>query len=79
MSMTVEIKREDTAGKKKNLWKSQAPIVFKAGRWADTTQGARTDRKEVREIEHPALEAEESPTCESKSCSLHDKKEEDRS
>ena len=30
-------------------------------RWADTTQGARTDRKEVREIEHPALGVEERP------------------
>lgn len=64
MSMTVEIKREDTAGGKKKNLEIIGTIVFKAGRWADTTQGARTDRKEVREIEHPALEVEESPTCE---------------
>lgn len=48
-------------------------------RWADTTQGARTDRKEVREIEHPALGVEERPTYETESCSLRDQKKEDRS
>ena len=41
-------------------------------RWADTTQGARTHRKEVRKIEHPASGVEESPTYETESCSLHD-------
>lgn len=55
--------RRHSWGEKKNL-EIIGTIVFKAGRWADTTQGARTDRKEVREIEHPALEVEESPTCE---------------
>ena len=48
-------------------------------RWADTTQGARTHRKEVRKIEHPASGVEESPTYETESCSLHDQNKEDRS
>lgn len=43
-------KREDDSWGEKNL-EIIGTIVFKAGRWADTTQGERTDRKEVREIE----------------------------
>ena len=46
-------------------------------RWADTTQGARTHRKEVRKIEHPASGVEESPTYETESCSLRDQNKED--